>query len=374
MFINQWSSHLTKDIVNAFAEQFDDIALVTGNLSQSGRPLDKKVKVSRIVKYNKDNIRKRIFTWIMGTIQIIFLVNFRFRRYHLFLTSNPPTLNFLPIFCRNTYSVQILDIYPDALVAGGFIKQDSWLNRMWMKRNKKYFGAAKNVFTITNGMAKTISQYYPLEKIKTIVQWPSTNEYIPVVKSENMFIREHALEDFFIVMYSGNLGLGHHVGTMVEVARLLQDQKDIRFVIIGEGWNKPVIEKQISEYDLKNCLVLPFQSAEMFKHSAQAADIGVVSVSKELAPLCVPIKTYNTINNNVPLLCITEGESELEALVEKYGIGECFAPEQLKEISEYIMTLKADRKIIDRYKENLVICSKNFTSKNASLYVKEFTL
>ena len=372
VFINQWSSHLTKDIINAFAEKVDDIALISGNISQSGNPLNKKVKISRIIKYNKRSISSRVITWVVGTVQIILLVNFKYRKYHLFLTSNPPTLSFISWFCKNSYSVQILDIYPDALVAGGFIKKNSWLNMMWIKRNKKYFENAKNVFTITDGMARTISRYCSPEKIKVIVQWPSTNKYNRIEKSDNKFIKEHSLEGYFIVMYSGNIGLGHHVATLVEIANILKGHRGIRFVIIGEGWNKPVIEKQIKEYGLVNCLVLPFQSTEMFKHSSQAADIGVVSVSKELASLSVPIKTYNMIINNIPLLCITEGESELEALVANYEIGKCFAPEQLKEISDFIIALKAENEIICRYKENLKGCADNFTSKNASLYVTKF--
>jgi hypothetical protein len=374
VFINQWASHLTKDIINAFAEEFEKVALISGKISQSGNLLNKKVKISPIIKYNKANISSRVITWIIGTIQIIILINFKFRKYHLLLTSNPPTLSFIPIFCRNEYSIQILDIYPDALVAGGFMKQGSWLNRLWISRNKKYFEGAKNVFTITDGMAKTISQYCKPEKIRIIIQWPSSNGYTDIERSNNKFIQEHDLNEYFIIMYSGNIGLGHHVDVIVEVARVLQFNKNILFVIIGRGWNKPMIEKLIKEYGLTNCLLFPMQPSDMFKHSILAADIGVVSVSRELAMLSVPIKTYNLINNNIPLLCITEGESELASLVSKYEIGKCFAPNQVKEISNFIISLETEKENVLKYKENLRKCAKNFTSQNALLYLRDFVI
>ena len=374
VFINQWASHLTKDIMNAATEKFDEVAFIGGQISASGRPLNNGIRVSRIIRYRKKTILSRVTTWLLATLQVIILVNLRYRNYHLFLTSNPPTLAFVPLFCRNKYSIQILDVYPDALVAGEFISQQSWLNRMWTKRNKRYFSGATNVFTITEGMSKTISQYCDPLKICTIAQWPASDEYEFIDRKNNRFIHEHELDNCFIVMYSGNMGLGHHVDTLVEVARELRDNEKVYFIIIGEGWNKPAIEKKIKEYGLRNCLVLPFQSTEMFKHSSQAADIGVVSVSKDLAMLSVPIKTYNLIRNRIPLLCITEGESELKALVSKYEIGKAFGPLQLKEISEFIISLESGREKISSYKDNLEKCAVNFTSQNAHLYFSDFNV
>jgi hypothetical protein len=372
VFINQSASHLTKDIVNAFAKKFDHISLVAGAISETGNPLNSKVKVNHIIKYNKKSILSRLITWTLATIQIMILVNLKFRKYHLFFTSNPPTLSFIPLLCRNNFSIQILDIFPDALVSSGFISKNSLLNKMWIKRNKKYFANAKNIFTLTEGMAKTLSQYCTIDKIKVIAQWPSSIGYNKIERINNKFIQNNSLENYFIVMYSGNIGLGHRVDILVQTAIILKDQKEILFIIIGEGWNKPLVERLIKENELKNCVVFPYQSESMFKHSIQAADIGVVSISKELASIGVPIKTYNLINNEVPLLCITEGESELAVLVSKYDIGKCFAPNQVNEIANYIMSLKTEKEIIFRYKENLKKCSENFTPQNAFLYVNDF--
>ena len=374
VFVNQWASHPTKDIMNVFSEKVDDIALIAGYISESGRPLKSKVKISRIIKYNKKSTITRAITWFIATIQIIFLINIKYRKSHLFLTSNPPTSVFIPIFCKNKYSVQILDIYPDALVATKHISEKSWLNRIWVKQNKKFFQGADNVFTITEGMASTISKYCAREKIRVIVQWPMSTAITNIDRGKNEFIRSYNLENYFIVMYSGNIGLGHHVTSIVEVANILRDNSDIAFVIIGEGWNKLAVKKMIQEYKLSNCLLLPFQSPHMFKHSSQAADLGVASVSKELAMLSVPLKVYNLIHNNIPLLGITEGESELSELISRYEIGKCFTPSQLEEISDYIINLKDNKGIILKYKQNLENCSKYYTSENAIRYLDNFGL
>jgi hypothetical protein len=98
----------------------------------------------------------------------------------------------------------------------------------------------------------------------------------------------------------------------------------------------------------------------------------MVAVSKEMATLCVPIKTYNLINNEIPLLCITEGESELSMLVSKYRIGQCFAPNQIKEMADFIVSLKSDERMMSEYKKNLRVCSREFTPENAFKYLDNF--
>ncbi len=52
VFINQWASYLTKDIINAFAERYHDVALIAGTVSETGNPLNKKVRIRRIIKYS----------------------------------------------------------------------------------------------------------------------------------------------------------------------------------------------------------------------------------------------------------------------------------------------------------------------------------
>jgi len=150
---------------------------------------------------------------------------------------------------------------------------------------------------------------------------------------------------------------------------LLKDRPYIIFTIIGDGFNKSLVEDKVREYQLQNCLVLPMQETELFQHSSQAADIGVVSVSKNLASLMIPSKAYNIINNQIPILCITEGESELSELVSNRKIGECFTPSQIEDIAEYIVALKQDENRIKEFKMNLASCSKEFSSANAYKYL-----
>jgi glycosyltransferase involved in cell wall biosynthesis len=374
VFINQVTGYLMKDLVNTFAEKYYKVALIAGSVSKAGDALNTKVRISKITRYKKKSKIYRILSWLSATIQAIILVNIKYRGFHIFITSNPPTLAFLPLFCKNRYSVLIYDIYPDGLIAGGFINESSWINKIWKMQNKRFLSVASHIYTLTDGMAETLSKYVDIERIIVIPPWSLFKSDNKVDKKNNKFIKQHNLDGYFMVMYSGNIGLGHNVESIVEVAKTLKGQKDIRFVIIGDGWNKQSVEKLIVYYQLNNCLVLPFQSPEMFQHSLPAADIGVVSIAREGAKLCAPSKIYNLINLGIPLLAITEESSDLANLIQKHDIGTSFRFDQIKEMAEFILTVKNDRTYLTTYKSNLNECAGIFTSENAIKYLNNFSL
>ena len=374
VFINQASGYLMKDLVNVFAEKFETVALIAGHVSKTGSTLNPDVKISKITRYKKGSSTNRLFSWIWATIQTIFLVNTKYRGFHLFITSNPPTLAFLPVFCRNRYSVLIYDVYPDGLVVGAFISESSIINRIWQRQNRRFFSNALNIFTLTEGMADTLAKYIDFTRIKIIQPWSLFTPEQKIERKDNKFIRLHKLSDHFIVMYSGNIGLGHNVESLVEVARILKDQENIRFVIIGDGWNKQSVEKLIADYQLNNCLVLPFQPSEMFLHSLPAADLGVVSISIEAAKVCAPSKTYNLISMGIPLLAITEQPSELANLIQNYNIGASYRFSEIKKMAEFILLLKSEKDQLDIYRKNLNECTGLFTFANAKKYLINFNL
>ncbi|MDF1547120.1 MAG: glycosyltransferase family 4 protein [Bacteroidales bacterium] len=372
LFINQATGYLMKDVINEFCAEYDDVVLLAGHVSDIGGSLNQKVAIRLIHKYNKKNRSNRFFSWIWGTIQAILLISLQYRKYHLVITSNPPTLAFLPLFCRNKYSVIIYDVYPDGLVAGGFISETSCVNRLWIKQNIRYYNKASNIYTLTESMADTLSKYVPREKIKVIVPWSLFSGSSKVKKEENIFIKKYNLSNFFLVMYSGNIGLGHNVESLIEVARVLRNVNDIKFVIIGDGWNKALIEKRISEFGLINCLLLPFQPSNMFRHSLSAADIGVVSVTSAASKVCAPSKTYNLINLEIPLLCITDHETELAKIVNSNEIGKVCNNSQYEEMAEFILSFKNDCSLYQSISDNLKRCSNNYTIENAHKYLINF--
>ncbi len=370
VFINQSTGYLMIDIVNAFASQCQESVLIAGSVKQNERQLNSSTKVDKIIEYNRTTTLKRLLTWIWSTIQIYFKLLFKYRGWYVVYVTNPPLSYLLSLCLRNPFSIIVYDIYPDALTNVG-IKKGSFIYKKWAKWNNKLFKKADVIYTLSSGMKKKLASYTEDNKIVSIPNWSASNNLKPIEKEANIFIKNNDLTDKFIVLYSGNIGNTHNVEYIIEVAKQLKDNSDIQFLIIGEGGKKKMIENKVTEYGLKNCTFLTWQSVEMMPYSLASADIAVITLNDDTASLSVPSKTYNLLAVGAPLLCIAPKESELNKLVLEYNNGKCFDKESIKEMTEYILNIYRDSALKKELSDNSLKASRQFTYKNAEQYVQK---
>jgi glycosyltransferase involved in cell wall biosynthesis len=234
--------------------------------------------------------------------------------------------------------------------------------------NSYAFAKTDTVFTLSEGMKSVLSQYVMDLKIKVVPIWVDNEFLKPIPVEENIFIRNNGLSNKFIVLYSGNLGKTGDVECMVELAKQTKD-KDIQYVIIGEGVKRDYIERNIVENKLSNCILLPWQSAEMLPHSLSAASLAVVSLGKNTSKIAMPSKLYGYLAVGAPVLSLADADSELAKIVNKYNLGQNFEPERVDEIVKFIVSLKSDKRLTGNFSANALNASKNFTKENVQHFV-----
>jgi glycosyltransferase involved in cell wall biosynthesis len=367
VLVNQDSGYMTIDLANALAKRYDKVVLMTGYLVNMGTALDERIKVHHIYKYHRKSIRTRAISWIFGTIQAFFSILFKYRKFDLYITSNPPILPLTLRFIRRPYSLMIWDIYPDALVMSGLMGPRNPVIRIWSRMNKLILNRACSIVTLTEGMASGLEKYTERKRITIIPAWASEQKERIYSDGENPFLKKFQLEGKFIIVYSGNLGKEHRVESLVLLAERLKNSEDIQVMIIGRGWKFDLIKNEIQTRELNNCMVLPKQPSDLFLASLSATDIGVVSLSNSLTNVSIPSKTYNILASGKPILCIGEKNSDLAKLLEKTRTGAAFLPDDIEGITEFIMKLKNQKELYLEYSENAQKTSSDFTSKNADI-------
>lgn len=370
LLANQSSGYLMIDIANAYVRscRYNKVMLFTGEINIRPSIPDSSIKIIKTVKYNKTTTFKRLFTWIFSFFHLVIVVWTK-RDCDLLLVSNPPLNVFVPLVTRKKYSYIVYDLYPDSLFSQGFIKKNSIIGRWWIKKTKKVFSNAECVFTLSEDMRSAVAQYVDVEKIKVIYNWVHTEHIKPIKKIDNIFLKEHHLEDKFIVLYSGNMGMTHDIDILVDVAKKLADFEKIHFIFIGEGAKKSIIEKKIRDYNLTNCSVMPFQPLDILPYSIGSADIAVVTTDAKQSGLSVPSKTYTYMSAGSALLCIADSGTELGRLTEENNIGKCYQSHCIGEISDYIKQLASDEALLNTYKKNSRKASLIYSPENAKQYV-----
>ncbi|MCX5889627.1 MAG: glycosyltransferase family 4 protein [Deltaproteobacteria bacterium] len=153
---------------------------------------------------------------------------------------------------------------------------------------------------------------------------------------ENGFRRELGLSgEDFVVMYSGNMGVGHRFESILEAARRLRHDRKIILVFIGDGAKKSQIEAFRQHYALERFMLLPYQPKERLRETLAAGDVHLISLDARVQGLIVPSKLAGILAVGRPVIFVGEANSSVAAAILKGSCGFVVpegAPERLKEM------------------------------------------
>lgn len=368
LIINQNSGYLTIDVANAFAEEYDEVVVMHGLNKVTERTFNPKIRIQKTIHYNRSSSFMRLLTWIICTLNISFLLLWRYRGYKVLYYSNPPMSYFNALVFSNVFGLVVFDTYPDSLKLIG-ISENSFLYRIWARINRLLFNRAAQIVTLSNGMKKELLKYAAAERIKVVPVWSASENFRPIKKIQNMFLAEHNWQDKFIILYSGNMGFGHSLEVLIDVAEALSKKKDILFLFIGEGAKKKVLQQMSKDKNLDNVEFLTWQSAEVLPFSLASADIAVVALEPDATNASVPSKTFNYMAVGAPLLAIGNPGSELEKMIQTYGVGYYAKGGDVAELVSFIDKMYSDRDKLHYYSDRSFETSKIFNFRLCKDYL-----
>lgn len=371
VIVNQAANYLTIGLANAFGQRFEEVILMTGSIHVQGEKLRKDIKWQKIRKWRERHGIRKAWVYMTGLIQIYFLLLFRYRKSEVFFISLPPMAYLLNIILPHRFSMMIWDLFPDTLKVAG-VSEKSFLFRIWSSLNKRSFPRSYKLFTIGRRTGDSLARYVNADKVIISPIWSIFQQPLEIPFESNPFVIEQNLYEKFIVQYSGNIGLGHNVELIIDLAEKMRDQTDVLFQIIGRGHRVPILRKLVKERKLQNCQFLPFQTDEMFPYSLSAAHIGVVILNEAASTGSVPSKSFNLMSLGIPSLYFASETSELMDYVKKYKHGLCLDGKEIDKARNFILLLKSDKNIYQQYRHNSLLASQDFKRSNADAIVEKY--
>ena len=154
--------------------------------------------------------------------------------------------------------------------------------------------------------------------------------------------QRHGLAGRFLVMYSGNLGRVHDFTTIVPLAKAFRQDPAVRFVFVGDGAQKPALQKQVQEQGLDNVLFLPAEPREELAPVLSAGDLHLVTLRNGCEELVFPSKLYGIAAVGRPTLVIGPSNCEPSRLVTTHGFGGGYPPEEIPAIAAFIRRVQTE--------------------------------
>ncbi|MEM2001568.1 MAG: glycosyltransferase family 4 protein [Candidatus Methanomethylicaceae archaeon] len=357
LILNQMAGPLTWELADDLGKILGSVALLTGHPDTLYKGSTASVRVFAATSYQRSSFVRRVRSWMRYLWDALLWVWSWPGETPLLLYSNPPILPWLGwilrVFRGQRYAVVIHDIYPDILVRLGLIPMP--FARIWYWCNRRAYQSADLVITLGERMADALSRQFDPGRTATgvihvIYPWADTEFIQPLPKDKNPFAKEHGQENKLTAMYSGNMGIGHDIETILRAALCLRDEPSIHFMFIGDGPKRRVVEDFIKNYALNNVTLLQWQPEEMLPYSLTTADVSFVSLEPELSGLAVPSKFFYYLAAGSPVILISDGQSEIGDIIEKYECGWVCQPDREDEIVQHLSRLKQDNGELERLK------------------------
>ena len=250
------------------------------------------------------------------------------------------------------YSLQ--DIFPDSLVNTGMTKKGSliWKIGRWVE-NVTY-RAADKIIVISEDFKKNIMEKgVPEEKIELIYNWVDENTVVHVDRKDNpLFDRYNLDREKFYVCYSGNVGHTQNMEMLCDIAKDLESNPDIGFVIVGDGAFKPKLEEIIKEREIKNITLLPFQDYSDISYVFSLGDCGLIISKKGVGTNSVPSKTWSIMSAQNPVLASFDKGSELDKIITETSCGICAEADDKEALKKAILDMYENRDLLHVLGEN----------------------
>lgn len=113
----------------------------------------------------------------------------------------------------------------------------------------------------------------------------------------------------FKIIFAGNIGKAQDLPTLIEAARILQD-KDIRWIIVGDGSEKKYVESEVQRLGLeKNIFLYGRRPSEDMGHLCAKGDLMYLALTdEEIFSLTIPSRVQGFMAAGKPIVAAINGE------------------------------------------------------------------
>lgn len=303
-------------------------------------PGDKTSLAGRLLNYASFNVISTLVGLFAGKFEVI-------------VAPSPPLTIGLGAYLisrlrRVPYIYNVQDIYPDVAVRLGVLTNRRVIAFFRQMEDFVYRKSA-GVTVLSEGFRRNLlAKSVPDDKIHTIPNFVDT-EFVRPLPKDNALSRRHNLQDKFVVLYAGNIGLSQGLETLLEAARLVPTAQ---FLIVGNGAAKAGLMAQAQQMALANVLFLPFQPREDLPELYALADVAVVVLRQGIGAESVPSKAYTILSAGRPLIAAIDAESDTRLMISAADCGLWVSPEDPVLLAEAVRKLQADPALRRQYGQN----------------------
>ena len=193
----------------------------------------------------------------------------------VFASSTPLTIGIAGVTTarlkRVPFVFEIRDLWPAVPAQVGVLRnRPAVRSAEWLER--RLYDAAARIVVLSEGAREDLEgRGIPPEKLSLIPNASDLDVFRPGVVDDG-FRARHGLEGRFVALYTGAMGRSNGLDQLVDAAAALRGSQ-VTIAALGDGGERPRLERRARELGLDNLLFLPAVAKEQLAGIVGAADV-----------------------------------------------------------------------------------------------------
>ena len=303
------------------------------------------------------NFRSRMLFYLSYMVNAFLAGIFLARgHYDLIYASSPPlfvggaalALSWLK---RLSLVFEVRDLWPESAVALGELRNPKAIS-MATRLEEACYKRASLIVVVTEGISQNIqNRGFAAEKLIIIPNGANMDLFVFLQEERDQIRRELGLENAFVAVYAGIHGVAQGLETLVEAARLLQDQPEVAILLIGDGPEKGKIRALAERYNSPGLRMLDEKPRSQIPAYLSAADVCLIPLKNiELFKGVLPSKLFDAWACERPVISSVDGEAR--RILEAAQGGWFIPPENPAALANTLKQIRSQPEICRQYGKN----------------------
>jgi glycosyltransferase involved in cell wall biosynthesis len=142
--------------------------------------------------------------------------------------------------------------------------------------------------------------------------------------------------DKLVLMYSGNMGLGHRFEELLTAAAELQHDSEVQLTFAGGGKRRAQVEEFVRENPRANIELLPYAPLEKLRDHLCSADVLLASLDETWQGCMVPSKIQGIFAVGKPVIFVGAADNCLAHWISESGAGWVVPPDDHEALQQAI--------------------------------------
>lgn len=274
----------------------------------------------------------------MGFIHTVF----NWRKYDIIYVTSPPLfvgvigLFLKKLFPKTKFIFEVRDLWPDVAIEMGELQNKRYQNLSYRMEWDLYERADK-IISVTEGFKeRIIAKGINGDKIN-VVRNGSDLEFNKINVSEQLR-NKFEIENNFIVVYAGILGIAQNIKTLLESGKQLSSYS-VKILLVGTGPEERILKEYAKDNKICNVIFVGEIAKADVNEYLSLADCGIIPLRNiKIFESTIPSKLFDYMAASLPILLGVKGETA--DILKQSEAGITYEPDNSEDLAMKILWLK----------------------------------